>query len=111
MARREVFYNFTEGPITFPPSYRFRKGAHTRDYSNVSHLKSSVYTTTVVTPPPSLEHPTRAGSNGPSTSSLSSSSQPTTATRVPSYTDRVLAHSLPGKRRAQISDLVAFTAC
>lgn len=36
MKEREVFSGFSEGPITFPPSFRWRRGANAGDFDQVS---------------------------------------------------------------------------
>ena len=33
MRDRLVFWNFREGPLEFPPSYRWRRGAYLGDYT------------------------------------------------------------------------------
>jgi len=73
MADKIVFHNFHEGVITFPPSYRWRRDAIVADYTDPLLLKSMAYTTTIT------------GEGGMS------------AVRTPSFTDRILTHSLPGR--------------
>jgi hypothetical protein len=117
MAQRLVFEGWREGLIAFPPTYRWERGAWAADFTNPATVASS-YTTSVAegpttlaseTDPPSTPTlaPSQAPTDVPSPSSSTSSSAvppvppaPPTVTctpRTPSYTDRILTHSLPGR--------------
>lgn len=116
MRERAVFYNFVEAPIMFPPSYRWNRSKAgielAGDYTNVQQLWQA-YSTFVVDHPklfsmPSLSSILRQSSvvssstiTSPRNGQLSASPSPppgsTTSPRTPSYTDRILTHSLPGK--------------
>ena len=140
MRERAVFYNFVEGIITFPPSYRWHRGlagpeSLAGDYTDEQQLWAA-YSTFVVDPPKLFSMPTlmfaqsvasggggggggggqdRDSSTGPSPPTPSSSSGATTSARTPSYTDRILTHSLPGKgsnlrwRHYDMMDLVCLS--
>lgn len=111
-----VFYDFVEAPITFPPSYRWNRSKSgielAGDYTDLEKLWVA-YSTVVVDRPkllsiprlPSFIHQSSVASsstvNSPrNDTSFASPSPPlrsTTSSRTPSYTDRILTHSLPGK--------------
>jgi len=116
MRERAVFYNFVEAPITFPPSYRWNRSKAgielAGDYTDLQQLWLA-YSTFVVDHPKlfsmprlsSFVHQSSVGSsstvtsprNGPPSASSSLPPGSSTSTRTPSYTDRILTHSLPGK--------------
>jgi hypothetical protein len=116
MRERAVFYNFVEAPIVFPPSYRWNRSKAGielgGDYTNLQQLWLA-YSTFVVDHPKLFSMPTLSSilrqSSVVSGSTITSprNGQPsappslppgsTTSPRTPSYTDRILTHSLPGK--------------
>ena len=111
-----VFYDFVEAPITFPPSYRWNRSKIgielAGDFTNLEQLWLA-YSTFVVDRPKLFSMPRLPSfmrqSSVASSSTISSPrndtsfappSPPlgsTTSSRTPSYTDRILTHSLPGK--------------
>lgn len=113
MRGRVVFYNFTEAPITFPPSYRWNRSIHgfdlAGDYTDVEQLMHA-YSTFVADHPKLISRLTKSfvshnergnGTVSPLSTlprSLSSSKKRKgVSLRIPSYTDRILIHSMPGK--------------
>lgn len=123
MSQRLVFWAWQEGHIAFPPSYRWERGAWAADFTDLEVLASS-YTTAVaenaptassssqhhaagVDSPSHPHHPHHDSSSirgGSSTSGSSSggvahggSAGAALTPRTPSYTDRILTHSLPGR--------------
>lgn len=130
MREKIVFWGFREGAIVFPPSYRWKRGGDPGDYTDAAYLQSSAYTTSVDEPNLPDE------SSGPSLTAAESSSfhnleressleadqsRPlggggkASSKRTPSYTDRILSHSLPGRsdrlgwRHYDIADAVRLS--
>ena len=112
MLEKEVFWGFREGPIAFPPSYRWKRGADPGDYTDAAYLKAHAYTTNVAEVTTAegnfsstlmeLPEVVNDESDGMAQSQSSGPPKPTTgqpastSIRTPSYTDRVLTHSLDG---------------
>lgn len=78
---------FREGPPTFPPTFKFNPGRSVEDYTNVSDLRYAYY----------IDKCARKATGGSGES------------RPPSWTDRVLYHSLPGMEG--MLELEAYDMC
>ncbi|CAK0803609.1 unnamed protein product, partial [Prorocentrum cordatum] len=123
MAMRDqvVLHNFQEHPIRFPPSFRRARGEDAGDcgdYCDVGRLRSA-YTTRVRdggarrkskdravlkegSPGGALIHTSSGSDIMPTDTRESPASTEDASLRPPSYTDRILAHSLPDCRKALV---------
>ena len=125
-----VFWGFREGAIQFPPSYRWKRGGDPGDYTDAAYLQSHAYTTSVDEPNIPDDASTHGVAHQESTPlntaayerQASSEGEPArtgggkaSSKRTPSYTDRILSHSLPGRsdrmswRHYDIADAVRLS--
>jgi len=127
MREKIVFWGFREGAIQFPPSYRWKRGGDPGDYTDAAYLQSYAYTTSVdelniSEETQALDHMESLGSHSLSRQGSSeiehlksTGGGKASSKRTPSYTDRILSHSLPGRadrlswRHYDIADAVRLS--